>query len=619
MVRPSPTAHIAHYLKMLGLAIPEHGSRQRRCPPHARKRLPAVAPFLMTPAPLPPDEPARLAALKRYSVLDTAAEKSFDDIVNLAAHICGTPISLMTLVDNKRQWFKARTGMEASETPRDSAFCAHALARRDAPLIVHNAVADPRFAGNPLVTGNPHIRFYAGAPLVTPDGHTLGTLCVIDTQPRSLSEPQINALRALAREAIAQLEMRRYAQELETRIAELKATQEELSRSQQAAEAARQAAEAATAAKSQFVANMSHEIRTPLNAVIGYAQLLLSDAQTARLAPEIVDYLHNIERGGKTVSDIINNLLQLSKLEAGKIERFEEDVPLRAFFQELYELHLGDGSKRGVLWRFEPGAGLDSVVRMDRTKVAQIVLNLSGNALKFTPNGKSVVLAASYVNGELAIEVRDQGIGIAPERQAAVFQPFEQAEMNTDRTYGGTGLGLTIVRSLAELLGGAVSLESTLGVGSIFRVRLPVAQAATLQHAAPVSAAAAPTFRSGTKVVVAEDDPVSQKLMNVILQKLGLEVHIAGNGLRAVELVKELSPDLVLMDMHMPEMDGPEAIRTIRADTSAPQPPVVILSANVFADKAADALTRLGVTDFLTKPVNRVQLTSVLARLLPQT
>ena len=564
----------------------------------------------MISAPLPPEETARLAALKRYGILDTADEKSFDDIVALAAFICGTPISLLSLIDEERQWFKARTGLSVAQTPRSLAFCAHALNQGGAPLVVPNALDDKRFFDNPLVTGAPNIRFYAGAPLVTPDGFSLGTLCVIDTQPRQLSPEQLDALRALSRQAIAQLELRRQAMELELHIAELKATQASL-------RAATQMAEAATAAKSRFVANMSHEIRTPLNAVIGYAQLLTADAAASGLPPQTIDYLHTIERGGKTVSDIINNLLQLSKIEAGKIEHFEEDVPLRAFFQELYELQLADASKRGVLWRFEPGPGLAATVRLDRTKVAQIVLNLSGNALKFTPATKFAVLAADYAAGELNIEVRDEGIGIAPERQAAVFQPFEQAEMSTTRTYGGTGLGLTIVRSLAELLGGTVTLESAAGKGSSFRVRLPAPLATTIS---PTVAPAPESlkFRPGTRVVLAEDDPVSQKLMNLLLGKLGLEVHIAPDGRRAVELVRQLKPDLVLMDMHMPEMDGPEAIRILREDPTGPHPLVVILSANVFSDQQSGELARQGVAEFLTKPVNRVQLHAVLARLLPR-
>jgi signal transduction histidine kinase len=578
-----------------------------------------AASYAMIAPPVPSDETARRAALQRYAILDSAPEPAFDDLVALASQICGAPMSMVSLLDAQRLWFKARTGLDAAQVPRDVSFCAHAVGRGAQPLVVPDALADPRFFDNPLVAGEPHIRFYAGAPLVAPEGHALGTLCVMDTRARELSSAQLSALGALARQAMAQLELRLHARELEARIRDLDAAQAELRQARQSAEEARQAAEASAAAKSRFVANMSHEIRTPLNAVIGYAQLLAADSAAAALPREIVDYLHYIERGSQTVSDIINNLLQLSKLEAGKVERFEEPVPLRAFFQELYELQLGDASRRGVLWRFVPGPGLDATLRLDRTKVAQIVLNLSGNALKFTPSGKQAQLLAEYRGGQLNIEVRDQGIGIAPERQAAVFEAFEQAESSTTRAYGGTGLGLTIVRTLTGLLGGSVTLASAVGDGSSFRVCLPAAAVAPppAPGAADTPAPAPAAFRPGLRVVVAEDDPVSQKLMRVLLQKLGLEVHIAEDGRRALELIRQLAPDLVLMDMHMPVMDGPAAIRALRADREAPQPPVVILSANVFADREAQDLAAVGVAHFLTKPVNRVQLHEVLARLLP--
>lgn len=169
-------------------------------------------------------EQDRLAALRRYAVLDTPAELAFDDLTRIAAHICGTPISLVSLIDEDRQWFKARVGLDTLETPRELAFCAHAILEPGEVLVVPDATADPRFAGNPLVTSDPNIRFYAGAPLVTPDGHALGTLCVIDRVPRSLTEAQLDALRALSRQTIAQLELRRTAVRAEGAYRQLQTT-----------------------------------------------------------------------------------------------------------------------------------------------------------------------------------------------------------------------------------------------------------------------------------------------------------------------------------------------------------------------------------------------------------
>ena len=168
---------------------------------------------------MPIDEPARLAALKRYRILDTEPEQAFDDLTMLASQICGTPIALISLVDDDRQWFKSKVGLSLEQTSRNVAFCAHAIAGHDI-LVVPNALADDRFRGNPLVTGESHVRFYAGAPLITPDGHALGTLCVIDHVTRTLTAPQLQALDALRRQVQAQLELRKNLDELETALAE---------------------------------------------------------------------------------------------------------------------------------------------------------------------------------------------------------------------------------------------------------------------------------------------------------------------------------------------------------------------------------------------------------------
>lgn len=213
----------------------------------------------MTSAPLPDDELQRLEALHSYEILDTGEEQVFDDLTQLAAHICGTPIALVSLIDETRQWFKSRVGLEATETSRDLAFCAHAILGRDL-FMVGDALEDERFADNPLVTGGPEVRFYAGAPLVDPNGRGLGTLCVIDKVPRELTTDQVAALGALSRQVVSQMQLRKALIDQQEWSAHLLTAKRE--------------AEEANRTKSRFLAHMSHELRTPLNAIIGFSNVV---------------------------------------------------------------------------------------------------------------------------------------------------------------------------------------------------------------------------------------------------------------------------------------------------------------------------------------------------------
>jgi GAF domain-containing protein len=238
------------------------GDRVESLPGHPDAQERNTMTAAATAAAIPPDEQERLQALRDYQVLDTDAEDDYDDLAMLASQICGTPIALVSLVDRDRQWFKARVGLERRQTPRDVSFCAHAILR-DGTFVVPDTSADPRFANNPLVVGDESVRFYAGQPLVTPEGYAVGTLCVMDKSPRAMTPAQQEGLAALGRQVVKLLEMRRH-------ICELNLAEEE-------ARAARAAAESATRIKTRFVSSMSHELRTPVNAVIRYSRILLED------------------------------------------------------------------------------------------------------------------------------------------------------------------------------------------------------------------------------------------------------------------------------------------------------------------------------------------------------
>ena len=402
------------------------------------------------PAPHAPTESERLAALRAYDVLDSGPEPAYDDLTTLAAHICGTPIALVSLVDAERQWFKSRVGLDAAETPRDLAFCAHAILEPDALFVVPDAARDSRFADNPLVTGPPKIRFYAGAPLLNPAGHALGTLCVIDREPRRLSDEQRSALLALGRQVVAQLELRLQLRDRERVIAEL----HELD-----------------AAREAFVATASHELRSPLTSIHG-ALRLVSGGVTDVIGPEGRELLRIATQNTERVVGLVNDLLDLSKLGAGHAQleptAFEARALLETVAAELTPL----ATERELKLTVEAEVGL--VLQADWDALLRVGRNLLSNAIRHSPRQGEVVLgAARTADGQVRLQVTDQGPGLSALEQRQLFLPFSQVGPRRGRD-GTTGLGLAIVKSLVEAHGGAVGVDSEPGRGASFWVQLPL-------------------------------------------------------------------------------------------------------------------------------------------------
>lgn len=398
--------------------------------------------------PRPAAEAERLSALRQYEILDTMPEQDFDDLARLAALICETPIALVNLLDSERGWFKARVGTDATEIPRDDAFCSHAIAAPDRPLVVDDLERDERFAANPLVqTGE--ARFYAGAPVVTADGHAIGTICVIDSVPRSLAPEQIEALAALSRQVVAQLELRAH-------VAELKAARDE--------------AEAANRSKTEFLARMGHELRTPLNAIIGFSQLTLTDE---RLDPGLRDDVTTIAEGGRHLLELVNEILDIARIEAGAVEVRRERVGLLALLERVADQVRPAAATREL--ELVVSAEQEEEILTDPERLRQLLHQLASNAVDHNRTGGKVSLLAERVDGEIAIAVVDTGPGIAPEDLPRLFAPFDRlgAERSRDRA-PGAGLGLPLARRVAELLGGHIEVESTPGAGSRFTVHLPL-------------------------------------------------------------------------------------------------------------------------------------------------
>lgn len=411
----------------------------------------------MKPAPIPPDETARLAALDQYEILDTLPEQVYDDLTRLAAFVCDTPTSLVSLIDSDRQWFKAKTGLDLSETPRDLAFCAHAILDQDL-LVVPDASLDERFSDNPMVVGAPNIRFYAGTPLLSPSGYAVGTLCVIDTKPHTLGPDQEKMLRALGRQVVSQLELR------------LSLIQQ--NRAEALSQRAMKEAEDANEAKSSFLANMSHELRTPLNSVIGFTNVLLRD-RGKHLTQDEITYLERILANGEHLLDLINDVLDLSKIEAGRADMAFEPVDLGEFLPTVVAALEGEIEAQGVSFRFEIESGLEPI-RCDRMRFTGVLNNLIANALRFAAHGTVVlrVVVAPGTGTPHRIDVIDSGIGISPQITERIFESFVQADESTSRRFGGTGLGLSIARALCRAMEFDLVVDSREGKGSTFSILL---------------------------------------------------------------------------------------------------------------------------------------------------
>ena len=414
----------------------------------------------------PFDEAQRIAALRELDLLDTEFEPAYDAIVQLASIICQTPIVSINLVDTNRQWSKASVGGIDLSAPRDASFCAHTILYEDT-LVVEDTHADERFHDNPLVSGVPHIRFYAGQRLLTPSGHAVGALCVVDHEPRQLTADQLTALQALGRQTAMLFDLRIRSRQLEAEVVERRRAVAE-------SQAARALADAASQAKSDFLSSMSHELRTPLNSVIGFSRTLQRNRQ-GNLRTADLNYLSRIEANGVHLLNVINDVLDIAKVEAGRLTADITLVDLGTLIREtVHEMEgrvLGETGSSVQLIADVPD-GLHPLMT-DAMRLKQMIINLVGNALKFTAQGHVCVRVVADADGHATrIDVEDTGIGIPLDRQQAIFEAFEQASDETAERYGGTGLGLAITKGFAELLGYRISIVSAPGAGSTFSINL---------------------------------------------------------------------------------------------------------------------------------------------------
>lgn len=444
----------------------------------------------------------------------------------------------------------------------------------------------------------------------------------------------LGVLRDVTEARAAQQRLAEHAAALEAANRRLEAHRHEVEEANRALIAAKAQSEAATRAKSEFLANMSHEIRTPMTAILGFADMLLQSDTSPDDMREAAD---TIRRNGMHLLQVINDILDVSKIEAGKLEI--ESVPCspQEIVMDVMELMQVRAKAKGLTLVHEFRNGLPDAILSDPTRLRQILLNLVGNAVKFTENGGVQLVVERKYTGrtgeQLIFEVHDTGIGIAPEFMRTMFEPFSQGDVTTTRHFGGTGLGLTISRRLARLLGGDIHVQSTKSVGSVMTLTLPcrpTEQATRSSMAAdrfavgprqsPSSGRIAGDELAGCRILFVEDGPDNQRLISRLLTRAGAEVTIVENGRAAVDAVRtaeqvNVTIDLILLDMMMPEMDGYEATRTLRREGF--RKPIIALTASAMQTDR-DRCLEAGCDWYASKPISPQDLIAAVRRFYPR-
>ncbi len=487
--------------------------------------------------------------------------------------------------------------------PLGRTYCSTTLAN-DALLAIHDA-ARSEYAGHPC-SKDFQLAAYIGVPIRV-EGNIYGTLnfSSIHGRQRAFDPSDLEFVRLLARWAGAFIERMQATQKLLANEISLRE--------------AKEAAEAATEVKSQFLANMSHEIRTPMNGVIGMTEALLDSP----LDPSQRDYAATIRDSAGALLRIINDILDFSKIEAGRVEL--ELIPFspKHLLHEISMLLTPQAAARNIQFQCEISPNIPNTLLGDPGRLRQILLNLAGNAIKFTEHGRVHLTLDTQapVDGKHQIKftLSDTGIGMSSVTVDQLFAPFFQADASTTRRYGGTGLGLSISAHLVELMGGKITVESTEGIGTIFRFTLELPASAQNQEVQPVNGAP-DTPLGDLHILLAEDNLTNQKVAALMLRKLGCKITLANNGEQALTALSGQNFDLVLMDCQMPVMDGFEATQRIRNDTSGrfdPRITIIAMTANAMQGDRETCLAA-GMDDYIPKPIDIANLLATLKHWTPR-
>jgi len=671
----------------------------------------------------------RLKSLLSYNIIDTLKEKEFDKLAQLASIICETPIALISLIDDKRQWYKAKIGIDIEEMPKELTFCQYTIEKEEL-WEVEDTTKNELLKDNPNVTAENGIRYYAGLPLQCSLGYNIGTLCVADLKPKKISDKEKIALQIISEQIMILLEAKKrndklihelrelvQQKELESQkiieksSEEIKMFYDSISNSngiiemdafgkiinsnqlivellgissnnlinqpistffdlelneatilrlldtknhilkfnknpdsdqwiqanfikienieggieklilvcqditnrihgQQELENAKNVSDYLNKQKDQFIATVSHEIRTPINAILGFTDVLLEIEDDVNK----VDYLSSIKTAGLGLLHIVNDILDISKIEAGMLQIDETPFQLNEVVNNVISTLKLKASEKNIKLLYAIDSDVTNNLIGDKNRLNQILINIVGNAIKFTEKGKVELRVANQKteNNTIFIEfsIIDTGIGINQKKLQSIFDRFSQAEVSTSRKFGGTGLGLSISKELIDMQKGSISVQSTENVGTTFTFVIPYTINLSTTHFLD-DKKEVELFASFSKnILLCEDNELNQKLITTIFEKTNHKIYIANNGVEALELLKNKDFDIILMDLQMPKMDGYETTTIIRNELHLTIPIIALTANSLIYEK--ERCMNMGMNDYLSKPFSKKDLFELL-------